>query len=242
MERLDPKNTPWIYAGPRRQHLQRYLFAKHHVKGMNVLDAACGIGYGSAMLAETAASVTGIDVDAETVKNAAQAYASSNITFRQADIRSLPFNDHSFDVVVSFETIEHVPLPDAALFIQEIARVLRPGGLLILSTPDRRNFSLDGPPDGFHYFEYNDTDLLSSLSKNFTIEAHCGQEFVQESVLKYWQTCLRIFPTFLVRKIWRAWCFFFHCSGDVHAFDEYPHAIPMVIVVVARSVSTKQKT
>src|SRR5215831_16335592 len=89
------------------EHLHRYFLARHLCRGLDVLDVASGEGYGSALLAQTARSVVGIDVDRASVAHARTAYVASNLRFIEGDARSLPMPDASVDVVVSFETIEH---------------------------------------------------------------------------------------------------------------------------------------
>jgi ubiquinone/menaquinone biosynthesis C-methylase UbiE len=131
-ERLIPE----AYAGEivLAEHVARYRLAGRLAPGRRVLDAACGEGYGTAMLAAAgAASVVGVDVDEQTVAHARRRY---ELDVRVGDVGRLPFADAAFDLVVSFETIEHVPDPEAAL--NEFTRVLAPDGLLIVSTPNAR--------------------------------------------------------------------------------------------------------
>ena len=129
------------------EHLQRYMSTRSLVKGMNVLDIACGEGYGSALLAETAKSVIGMDIDQETVDNARKKYSKKNLSFQQGDAANIPLKDHSIDAVVSFETIEHIDETLQHQFLREIDRVLKPDGILIMSTPNKAVYS-----DRYHYF------------------------------------------------------------------------------------------
>ena len=133
------------------EHLQRYMSTRNLVQGLDVLDLACGEGYGSALLAETAKSVVGMDIDQETVDHANQKYRKTNLSFRQGDAANIPLEDHSVDAVVSFETIEHIDETLQNQFLQEIDRVLKQDGLLIMSTPNKAVYS-----DRYHYFnEYH---------------------------------------------------------------------------------------
>ncbi|MBL7747081.1 MAG: class I SAM-dependent methyltransferase, partial [Chitinophagaceae bacterium] len=102
-------------------------------------DIACGEGYGSYLLAAKAASVTGMDIDNTTINKAAQKYPKDNLRFTQAAAEKIPAADAQFDMVVSIETLEH--LADHDTMIKEIKRVLKPGGLLVISTPDKKNYS-----------------------------------------------------------------------------------------------------
>ena len=112
------------------EHYQRYRFAAAFVEGKKVLDAACGEGYGSSILSEKAKEVTGLDISAETVENANKKYEKDNLSFRAGSVESLPFEDDSFDVVISYETIEHVTGEIQESFLKEIRRVLKPAFLL----------------------------------------------------------------------------------------------------------------
>ena len=153
------------------EHLARYHFAKQFVKGKRVLDAACGSGYGSAMLAESAGSVIGIDISGEAVgyarsNYAAAAAAGAEIDFSEGDCLALPMNDHSVDVAVAFEIVEHIK--DASGFLRELRRVLRPDGVLILSTPNRLYYTEDrGEMNPFHECEYTYAELDALIDPFF---------------------------------------------------------------------------
>lgn len=93
------------------QHINRYNFAKELVKDMRVLDVACGEGYGSNMLAETAKEVIGVDISKEAIEQANEKYSKENLSFKVMDAEGLSFDDNYFDAIVSFETIEHLGRP-----------------------------------------------------------------------------------------------------------------------------------
>lgn len=123
----------------RHEHFHRYLFALQFCKGRSVLDIASGEGYGSALLGTVAREVIGVDTSAEAVRHANFNYYDRVTSFRIGSAENLPIADQSVDVVVSFETLEHVEGHES--FLREIKRVLRPDGLLIMSSPDREVYS-----------------------------------------------------------------------------------------------------
>jgi ubiquinone/menaquinone biosynthesis C-methylase UbiE len=129
----------FVYNEATVEHLHRYSVAYQLINDKDVLDLACGEGYGSNILSACAKSVTGIDSDNESIANASRKYKKSNLRFLTANAVSLPLPDHSIDVVVSFETIEH--LSEHEKMLMEIKRVLRAKGTLIISTPDKKNYS-----------------------------------------------------------------------------------------------------
>jgi SAM-dependent methyltransferase len=144
------------------EHLARYWWASRLVKDRRVLDAGCGTGYGASAFAEAGArAVVGVDLD-EDVLAEAQPAMHSVVELRRADIRHLPFEDASFDVVVCFETLEHLETPDLAL--DEFARVLGQDGLLIVSSPNR---SVYPPGNPHHHHEYTPDELEGALAERF---------------------------------------------------------------------------
>jgi len=172
-ERIVPdEESPGIVA----LHLKRYLFAAAYCVGKAVLDAACGVGYGSAELGRVASRVVGVDVDPETIAYARSRYGGANVEFETMDVSSLRVADDSFDVVVSFETIEHVA--DAETFLREVTRVLRPNGTLVVSTPNapRTTTSPDNP---YHRVEFARADFEALLSAHFGDVELFGQRRVQ---------------------------------------------------------------
>ena len=165
------------------EHLHRYAVANDYVANARVLDIACGEGYGSNLLAATARHVVGVDKDAETIGAARLRYpCGDRLVFLQGDALELPVADSSFDVVVTFETLEH--LQDAERFLAEIKRVLTPGGLLIVSTPNapeyRKSSATRNP---FHLQEYDRSSFDAILAKHFAHREMSGQRMLIASSL-----------------------------------------------------------
>lgn len=161
------------------EHQHRYRFAAAMLGGRSVLDAATGEGYGAHLLAAAGAEVTGVEIDPATVEHARRSYPEIDV--RLGDVTALPFPDARFDAVVSFETIEHVAAPELA--IAEFLRVLAPGGLLVLSTPNA-----PGAPDAavgvnpFHRAELDEQGLRRLLAP-FEVELVVPQRILGMSVL-----------------------------------------------------------
>lgn len=149
-------------------HYQRYRSILQLCKDKVVLDIACGEGYGSRILADTAKFVYGVDIDAETIAEAVGTYKAENLTYREGTVENLEFPDAMFDVVVSFETIEHVDANMQTKFIQEIRRVLKEDGCLIMSSPDKRNYSeIPAFTNKFHVHELYHDEFAALLQKEF---------------------------------------------------------------------------
>ncbi len=166
---------PWAL----HQHLRRYHWAAEFVVGKRVLDVACATGYGTALLAKAGATrVDGFDCCTDTVAFAKRSWPLPNVCFAVASANQLPVADASYDIYVSFETIEHVQDDDALL--SEATRVLRPGGLLLLSTPNREllnpGTSIEAKPfNRFHTREYRRDELHERLRRHFASITWYGQ-------------------------------------------------------------------
>ena len=140
------------------EHLGRYAWAASLAPGRRVLDAGCGMAYGSAMLAEVGAQeVVGVD-RSEPVLEAARARVGGSVRLEHADVNALPFEDGEFGLVVCFEVIEHVEEPLAVL--DELRRVLAPDGLLAISSPNRRRSQGNNP---HHVYEFEPEELRREL-------------------------------------------------------------------------------
>ena len=134
-ERYVPELRGQIYY----EHFHRYALVLELARDRDVLDIACGEGYGTAALALVARSALGVDVDATTVRHAAARYTAMNVDFRAGECTQIPAADAAFDLVVSFETIEHLTQQERML--AEIRRVLRPDGKLVISSPNKLVYS-----------------------------------------------------------------------------------------------------
>jgi SAM-dependent methyltransferase len=156
-------------------HQARYRFALPYVGSRRVLDVACGSGYGLPILESRAGAVVGVDIDGATLREARASLLPRTTSLVAASGCRLPFADGSFDVVTSFETLEH--LESRRSFLEELRRVLRPGGLLILSTPNANvTEPVDGRPKNPHHFhEYRPSELEGELRAVFAEVAMLGQ-------------------------------------------------------------------
>jgi len=146
------------------EHLARYAFAARLAAGRRVLDAGCGTGYGCAALAGQALSVTGLDIAPEAIAYARENYAAGGVRFVEGSCSAMPLPDAGFDLVIAFEVIEH--LADWQAFLLEGRRVLAPGGVLLISTPNRDYYAesrrLSGP-NPFHAHEFAFDEFQSVL-------------------------------------------------------------------------------
>lgn len=144
------------------EHLARYWWAAQLADGRRALDAGCGLAYGAQLLrAAGALSVHGVDIGEATIE-AARAACGDGVELVVGDLAELPFADRAFDLVVCFETIEHLHERERAL--DELARVLAPGGVLVLSSPNRLQYPAGNP---HHVHEYEPRELHDALAQRF---------------------------------------------------------------------------
>ncbi|KAF1689904.1 methyltransferase domain-containing protein [Pseudoxanthomonas taiwanensis] len=169
----------------RQEHLHRYSWCLSAVAGKDVLDVASGEGYGSAAMARVARSVVGVDISQEAVEHARTKYAGiANLRFEQGSAAALPLPDNCVDVVVSFETLEH--LHEQEEMIAEIRRVLRPEGCLILSSPNRKVYSEKaGHHNEFHVRELDMAELSELLGRHFPAVRYVGQRLAVASTITH---------------------------------------------------------
>jgi glycosyltransferase involved in cell wall biosynthesis/SAM-dependent methyltransferase len=182
LEWTGERYVPQVSGNIRLEHLHRYLLARELSKGTRVLDIACGEGYGSDLLAEVAEYVVGVDIAVEVVRHARVRYRRANLAFAAGDCTAIPLADRSIDVVVSFETLEHHDRH--AEMMQEVKRVLRPGGLLIISSPDRREYSeVPEYQNPYHAQELDRTEFARLLESHFSQVRLVGQRIRAGSIV-----------------------------------------------------------
>lgn len=177
-------------SSPRttEEHTARYAFASTYVAGKRVLDIACGSGYGVNMLREAGASlIEGVDISEEAILFAKQNFGAPNVTFTCASAADTLFPEHSFDVVTSFETIEHLEDETRRVYLQNLHKWLVPNGILILSTPNKKVTSpfTKKPLNPFHILEYRLSNLRAELEERFTIASVFGQRLVPKIATLY---------------------------------------------------------
>jgi len=156
-----------------RRHEAAYLALTPWTRGAVVLEAGCGEGYGAALLARTARRVIALDVDEPTLRHVRARYGAT-VAPTRADLGRLPIADGSVEVVVCLQVIEHVTAQED--LVGEFARVLRPGGVLIVSTPNRLTFSpgRDSPLNPFHTRELSPGELADLLAPAFRVARMLG--------------------------------------------------------------------
>ena len=178
-ERFTPECVREIWY----EHYHRYAFACHLVKNKTVLDAACGEGYGSNILATEAKNVTGLDIDFESINHATSRYNKENLSFVQGSCTELPFEAQSFDVIVSFETLEH--LKEQSQMLSEFKRVLKKDGVLLISTPDKKHYSdATGFTNEYHVKELYKDEFESLLDKYWKNTIWYSQAMAFHSILE----------------------------------------------------------
>lgn len=165
------------------EHFHRYALAARWCINTRTLDAACGEGYGSAILSESAASVESVDISKQAIDHASARYRDlENVSFQVADCTKLPFPDNEFDRIVSFETLEHLETHDQLM--AEFRRVLKPDGYLILSSPDKETYSQGQETvNEFHLKELDRNELEALIRRHFPAWRLLGQKLMFHSAI-----------------------------------------------------------
>ncbi len=158
------------------EHWHRYHFASRWARGLRVLDIACGEGYGTALLARGAAHVVGVDVSAQAIEHARRTYSGvGNIELKVGSCTAIPVADASIDVAISFETVEHIREQEE--FLAELARVLKPEGVVILSCPNKAEYTdKRRTKNEFHVKELYREELAGLVRKRFAHSTWYGQK------------------------------------------------------------------
>jgi 2-polyprenyl-3-methyl-5-hydroxy-6-metoxy-1,4-benzoquinol methylase len=187
------------------EHLHRYAYAKSLVSNRVVLDIASGEGYGSNILATEAKSVFGVDISKEVITHSNIKYQKDNLSFVQGDVTKIPFDNAFFDVVVSFETIEHVS--DQEAMLKEIKRVLKPEGIIIISSPEKANYGdINEEKNPFHVHELYFEEFSLLLEGYFR---YCSFYFQKE-----------VYGTLITPMVQNG-CNFYEYSGDFESIRQY---------------------
>ncbi|HVR46039.1 MAG TPA: class I SAM-dependent methyltransferase [Candidatus Binatia bacterium] len=173
------------------------------VRGCRVLDGACGTGYGTSLLRRAGADyVEGVDLSEESINEAESLYRDPGIRFRRGDLLSLEVPDASFDVIVSFESIEHVN--DDAQYAREMRRALKPGGVFLCSTPNRTvtnpGTEISARPyNPYHVREYTGAELRQKLALSFGNVTMLGQMPWSQQYCAFLAAVARASPMLAVR-------------------------------------------
>jgi ubiquinone/menaquinone biosynthesis C-methylase UbiE len=163
------------------EHLHRYAVAREFCSGRTVLDIASGEGYGTSLLAVVAAFAYGVDISSDVIEHARAKYGASNLSFLVGDAVSIPLDDRSVDVITCFETIEH--LEEHEEVFAEFCRVLKPTGLLILSTPESSIYYRQDPENKFHRKVISQAQLQNIVNSHFRYACYFSQMFVVGSLI-----------------------------------------------------------
>ncbi len=208
------------------EHYHRYTMALDWVAGKKVLDAACGEGYGTHLLSQKAQAVVGVDIDEAAIKHAANTYQEDNLSYQKSDVLKLKFADDTFDVVVSFETLEHLAQHDQ--LVAEFKRVLKPEGVLLISTPDKLEYSdKTGFNNEYHVKELYVDEFKQLISKTFKHSQYFGQKLMFSSAI--WR--LNIEPKTLQ----------FDFLNDANQVFNKPLFNPIYLIVAASDVELEQQ-
>ena len=164
------------------EHIVRYMFAAQFAPGRAVLDAGCGAGYGTALLAAGGAQrALGVDIAADAVAYARQHYQAAGLSFEEGDVCTLLLPESSFGLVVAFEVIEHLAEP--ARLVSAAARLLKPDGLFVVSTPNPATYP---PGNPYHKHEMNAAQFEAVLGRSFASRAFFGQDYATAQSLRPW--------------------------------------------------------
>lgn len=163
-------------------HIATYDFALPYVTGKRVLDFGCGTGYGTARVAPACAGIVGVDISEAAIEQAGHDFGARFQRIQPIEDAPLPFADGSFDVVLSFQVIEHVP--DATAYVAEVHRVLTDDGIFVCATPERstRLFARQRPWNRYHLVEYSSAELAALMQAQFAVVERFGMTAMPELI------------------------------------------------------------
>ena len=175
--------VPALQGEIRLEHYHRYALIVDMIQGKTVLDIACGEGYGSVMLAQRAQQVVGVDISVEAIHHAQESYGQiSNLSFLTGSATSTTLTTASFDVIVSFETVEH--LMEQEQMLAELRRLLKPTGFLVISSPNRDVYrAISGSHNEFHVRELDFEQFDRLLRRDFRSVRYFGQQIQAGSTI-----------------------------------------------------------
>ncbi|MBI2048841.1 MAG: methyltransferase domain-containing protein [Candidatus Liptonbacteria bacterium] len=164
----------------------------------NVLDIACGDGEGSSTLFQKVPSIVGVDIEGALIRSAEEKFSREGLVFRVGDARKTDFPDAHFDGIVSSHTLEHFGMEDQILFLREMRRIVKPEGVVIISTPDRIVWHFQGiagtQKDHIRELSRREAEALFRET-GFAVQRVFGQELLRHGGLQ-----LRQFLNF-VKKV-----------------------------------------
>lgn len=184
------------------EHLHRYAVALEITVGKIVLDIACGEGYGSNLIAEKAEKVYGVDIAEDAIAHASKNYAGNNLNFLKGSVTSIPLEESTIDIIICFETIEHITEHDEMM--KEFKRVLKEDGILLMSTPAKENYESLNHNNPFHLKELSGEEFKILCKKYFKTIALYKQRYIEAS-------------------------FFYHEETDIKEITEYEGSFEAVI-------------
>lgn len=165
------------------EHWHRYLFAAQYVKDKVILDIACGEGYGANLLAQSAKRVVGIDIAQDAIDFAQENYKKDNLAFLRGSADQIPIIENNiFDVIISFETIEHISEEMQKHFLIEVKRLLKHDGIFIVSTPNKLLYSdIPNYQNEYHIKEFYEDEFSNFLKNYFVNVSLLGQKVITGS-------------------------------------------------------------
>jgi len=172
-------------------HLIAYVFASQYTMDRLVLDAGCGTGYGTNHLSKTARQAIGIDVSREAITYCRKNYARDNTDFVQMDATNMGFWNNVFDAICSFQVVEHIR--DYDRYLSQMKRILKPCGILVISTPNKKTFNPYGKPTSFHFKEFYREEFEALLREFFKeVEIYGQYKMIKEKRQRLIDALLRI--------------------------------------------------